>query len=219
VIDETSAVRIESVAVWINAFIPRDVIGMTLTLPAGPHAGKTALAGAIRVLTDQRAFSSDPGASARWHSRVVIDLRGAQPSLIVVQRCDWAVTCDRRGDVVCRARASTRDMTASMISGDPVIVRVEGRARHPCAQPLPALEELTFRGTVAYRRELRELALDLMIGLFPAFEGYAAINDGRPSILFRQAPPAGIAGTAAARGAHRRIRTVTDDRDGDGIFC
>ena len=59
---------------------------------------------------------------------------------------------------------------------------------------------------------VRELARELGVELFPAFEGYGAINDGPATILFRQAPPAGIAASPAARGAHRRIRTIVDSR-------
>src|SRR5205807_8447836 len=105
-----------------------------------------------------------------------------------------------------------RRMTASFVSVDPVLVRLECAASHPCPGVLPALEELEFRGTVVYRPNLGELSIDLMVGLFPAFEGYGAINDGPATILFRQAPPAGIAASPAARGAHRRIRTIVDSR-------
>jgi hypothetical protein len=80
-----------------------------------------------------------------------------------------------------------------------------------CPQVLPALEELEYRGTVTYRPSVPELSIDLMVGLFPASEGYGAINDGPATILFRQAPPAGIAASSSAAAARRRIRTVVDD--------
>jgi hypothetical protein len=205
-------VDIRSVAVWVNVFIPWDISGMTVTVPAGPHAGKTALDGTALLLTDQRAFSNNPKASSRMHSCVTIDLSGSEPCVTVTHRCDWAITCDREeGEVVCRARADTRRMTASLVSMDPVHVRLECAASHPCPGVLPALKELEYRGTVLYRRDSRALSIDLMVGLFPAFEGYGAINDGPAIVLFRQAPPAGIAASPSARGAHRRIRTVVDD--------
>ncbi len=209
-------ISVRSVAFWLNVFIPRDIVGLTVTVPTGPHAGKTALDGSARLLTDQRAFSSDPRASARMQSHITIDVSGSEPGVTVVQRADWAITCDREhGEVICRARATTRGMTADVIAMDPVRVRLECAARHPCPVALPALEELRFHGMVVYWPDARELSIDFMVGLFPAFEGYAAMNDGPPTILFRHAPPPGIAASPSARGAKRRIRTVVDDRDGD----
>lgn len=76
------------VTFWINAFIPRNVPGYTQRVPAGPHAGKTAvpLPGVARTwpgntfkdwdagyLTDQRDFSDAPAASVRMQSLVEVD--------------------------------------------------------------------------------------------------------------------------------------------------
>jgi len=206
------SVGIRSVAVWVNVFIPWDISGMTLTVPGGPHAGKTALDGSALLLTDQRAFFNNPQASSRMHSCVTIDLAGSGPTVTVTHRCDWAITCDREEcEVVCLARADTRRMTASVVSVDPVVVRLDCAASHPCPEVLPALEELEYRGTVTYRPSVQELSIDLMVGLFPAFEGYGSINDGPATILFRQAPPAGIAASPWANAARRRIRTVVND--------
>lgn len=74
---------------WINAFIPKTVPNYTITVPGGPHAGKTAipLPGAARLnplnlfknldagyLTDQRGFSTDPYASVRMQSIATVDV-------------------------------------------------------------------------------------------------------------------------------------------------
>ena len=39
------ATAVTSVKFWINAFIPRDIPGYTITVPAGPHQGKTMIPG------------------------------------------------------------------------------------------------------------------------------------------------------------------------------
>jgi len=211
-------VAVQFVAVWLNVFIPWDIPGITVRVPSGPHAGKTALDAHTLLLTDQRAFSDDPRASSRMHSCVTIDLAGSEPAVAATHRCDWMITCDReRGKVTCRARASTEQMVASVVSLDPVVVRLGCATRHPCPAPLPALEELAYRGTVILRPNIRELSIDFMVGLFPAFEGYAAIDGRRATILFRQAPPAGIVTSHAARGAQRRIRTLVVDREDDCV--
>src|SRR5215470_20228046 len=114
-------VAIRHVTFWLNAFVPRDVSGMTVTRPRGPHAGKTALEGRARLLTDQRAFSRDQDATSRMHTRVTIALQEPEPVVTVTHRADWAITCDREeGEVTCRARADIRRMTSSVLSLAPV---------------------------------------------------------------------------------------------------
>jgi hypothetical protein len=83
------------VTFWLNAFIPLNVTGYTRTLTAGPHSGKTAipLPGIARLwpgntfkdwdagyLSDQRGFSSVPGASCRMQSIVEVEMAG--PAMI-----------------------------------------------------------------------------------------------------------------------------------------
>jgi len=85
-----------SVIVWINAFIPKEVPGVTETIKQGENSGKTALPlpaaalahpfnflkqrdyteGNARLgyLTDQRGFSSDMGTSVRMQSNAKINL-------------------------------------------------------------------------------------------------------------------------------------------------
>lgn len=74
---------------WLNAFIPLNVVGYTVTIPAGVHAGKTAipLPGIARLwpgntlksldvgyLTDQRDFDNAFGASSRMTSMCEIEV-------------------------------------------------------------------------------------------------------------------------------------------------
>jgi hypothetical protein len=65
----------------------------------------------------------------------------------------------------------------------------------------------------------RSLAVDLKIGLFPAFEGYAFVNEGMPILVFRYAPPVGFGPGRVPPGANRPIRTFLVDQDSDGIFA
>jgi hypothetical protein len=96
------------VSFWLNAFIPRDVPGYTKTLPAGPHAGKTAipLPGISRAwpgipflvtgntfkdwnagyLTDQRGFNPSPTNNVRMQSLAKVELAGPEgPTLLAPQ--------------------------------------------------------------------------------------------------------------------------------------
>jgi hypothetical protein len=78
-----------TVGFWLNAFIPKTVFGYTVTIPTGPHLGKTAvpLPGIARTwpgnlfkdlnsgyLTDQRGFDNSVSASRRMQSWAEVEL-------------------------------------------------------------------------------------------------------------------------------------------------
>jgi hypothetical protein len=84
-----------ALTVWLNAFIPRTVVGYTEVLQAGPHAGKTAVPLPIIArlwpgntfedvycgyLTDQRGFDPAVGSSVRMQSWAEVEVLG--PALI-----------------------------------------------------------------------------------------------------------------------------------------
>src|SRR5215211_2981390 len=56
--------KIRTITVWLNAFIPGHVPGITYPVPAGPYAGKTMIYNPIPggdcFIGDQRDFSPDP---------------------------------------------------------------------------------------------------------------------------------------------------------------
>lgn len=200
-------------------FIPFDPPGAIVRVPDGPHAGKAALdIGSALLLTDQRAFSRDPRAASRMHSYVRLDLSAGEPVVTIAHRVDRTIACDRRtGAVVSESRASGRGMTAQVVSRDPVVVSLDCATVCPVPGVPAALRELAYRGTVTYRSADRALAVDLMVALFPATEGYGVVNEGAGVILFRQAPLP-IAATYTCLGALRRIRTSFATGDGSGFF-
>jgi hypothetical protein len=81
-----------TVTVWIDAFIPKDVPGYTQLITKGTNAGKTAVPlptlarlnplntfkdWSAGYLTDQRTFSTDPTSSVRMRSLAVVQLSPA----------------------------------------------------------------------------------------------------------------------------------------------
>jgi hypothetical protein len=69
--------EIKKIRIWLNAFIPRHVQGLTREVPTldPTMAGKTMFDTILGCgLTDQRSFSPDLKASSRMHSSAVIDL-------------------------------------------------------------------------------------------------------------------------------------------------
>src|SRR5829696_7973090 len=75
-IDGPSFAAVKGVKIWINAFIPHDVPGLTKPYPKDPKMsmlpGPTDFNDCF--LTDQRSFSSDPRAKSRMHSEVELDI-------------------------------------------------------------------------------------------------------------------------------------------------
>jgi hypothetical protein len=154
------------------------------------------------------------------HSAVTLAFNDPTPSMTQVHRCDFTTVCDGQdGEVKCQQKASTSGMKFTLVSVEPnVVIRMDCTASNPCAQVSRAFSDIDYKGTIEIGREARSIAIDLMIGLFPAFEAYAAINGGLGAILFHHAPPAGILAVRVPPGANRLIRSRLEDRDGDGIF-
>lgn len=192
----------------------------TTTLSEGPYKGLTALIGSSNFLTDQRNFSNNRRASSRMHSEARVDLTVVPAAMTQAHRCDKSAECDvRNGEVIREHRASTSKMNFTLTEAEPLLsLELSCKSANPRAQEVLEFTEIEYRGGVVIDVERRSIMIDLMICLFPAFEAYAAINDGAGEILFRHAPPPGILGLSLPEGAKRRIRSRLEDRDGDGIF-
>jgi hypothetical protein len=204
-------VSIHTITFWLNAFIPRDVVGATAMLHDGEYKGLTALSGPPCYLTDQRDFSNDPRARSRMHSLVEINLDG-EANLTQLHRCDDLIECDPvNGDLLRKARASTSKMSFRLVATVPIIlIRMECRYLDLLYRPGFGIDEIEYSGTIQIDPAACTIDIDLMICLFPGFEGYAAIDDCPSAILFRHAPPPGILGLGPPRGANRRIRSRLD---------
>ena len=198
---------------WLNAFIPRDVFGATTMLRRGEYKGLMALSGRPCYLTDQRNFSNDLCASSRMHSFVKVDLTTSQPVLTQQHRCDDLIQCDpATGEVLSKHRVGTSKMTFSLEATTPIIlIQMDCRYGESVRRDGHGINDIEYKGTIEIDPTARSIDIDLMICLFPAFEGYAAIDDGAGTVLFRHAPPAGILALGPPRGAKRRIRARLDD--------
>jgi hypothetical protein len=196
------------VTVWLNAFLPRDIFGLTAVLADGEYRGCTAIRTPPRYLTDQRSYSAHMGARSRMHSMATLDFAGREPALLQSHRCDPLVECDGDGAVLRRLSGSTAAMRFSLIAAAPaVMLRMECRFMPVGAAPWYRLDQIEYKGTIAIDRDTGSVAIDAMIGFFPAFEAYAVIDGGSPLPFFRHAPPPGILNIRTAPGATRRLRT------------
>jgi hypothetical protein len=153
-------------------------------------------------------------------SWVTVDFTKEPPTITQMHRCDFTTECDAKtGEVRCQRKASTRRMKCSLLAVEPqVVVRLDCLASNPGTSVTWAFGDIEYKGQLIIDPTMRSIAVDLQIGLFPAFEAYAAINGGMPVIVFRYAPPAGVGVGHVPAGANRPIRTLLVDHDGDGMW-
>jgi hypothetical protein len=214
-------IPIKSVTFWMDVFLPWSLPGATTVLQVGPYRGHSAITGPKQYcLTDQRGFSNVMTAKSRMHSAVTINFGDTTPVLTQQHRCDYTTECDRKtGEVTAREKASTANMQFRLVAIEPIVtIQMSCLTSNPCTSSAWAFGDIECKGTIFIDPTMRRIAVDLMTGTFPAFEGYAAINDGMGSILFRMMPPAGIKAMHVASGATRPIRAQLEDRDSDGVF-
>jgi hypothetical protein len=206
-------ILIHAISFWLNAFIPRDIFGATTMLLEGEYRGLTVLSAAPCYLTDQRNFSNEPRASSRMHSLFKVDLTTSTPVLTQQHRCDDLIECDpASGNVLKKQRVGTSKMKFSLESSTPtILIQMDCRYGDSIPGTDHGIGETEYKGTIEIDPAARSINVDMMICLFPAFEGYAAMNNGPGAILFRHAPPAGILSLGPPRGAKRRIRARLDD--------
>ena len=207
------SVPIRSITFWLNAFIPRDIAGATTVLREGEYKGLTAFSVAPCYLTDQRNFSNEMRAPSRMHSIAKVDLDDLKPVLTQWHRCDDLVECDPvSGEVLSRREGRASNMRFSVAATEPtIVIRMDCKYTDSVAPRAHGIDEIEYKGTIEINPTAGTIDIDLMICLFPAFEGYAAIEDHPGVILFRHAPPAGILTLGPPRGANRRIRSHWDN--------
>ena len=92
-----------SIKFWINAFIPRDLPGLTKAMPKGRYRGSTMIPGPTPIsdcfLTDQRSFSSQINAKSRMHSEFSLKLEGPRSVFTEWHNCDLHVNVIARREL------------------------------------------------------------------------------------------------------------------------
>jgi outer membrane protein OmpA-like peptidoglycan-associated protein len=201
-----------NLTVWINAFIPRDVPNYTITIPMGPHRGKTAVpcpwqatpanpnCGRLAYLTDQRGFSKAPSASVRMRSVAEISLvppglvrdKHETSGTIEVNKFLGLETCNQNANMS-KCRFSNFNVAHSMNPPGSYTISLDytGAASDPCVN---LAADIDYKGTIRIFcnpvRQSVEVSVSGFVDAFPAFEMYASLG-GTTHTLFTLAPPPG----------------------------
>jgi hypothetical protein len=185
--------------VWIKAFIPGTIAGVTKPVLAGPYSGGTMVDGPTPVsdcfTTDQRGFSSSVGAVARM-SHVVNVTDDGSGSFTSSQSKSASPTHEidcEDGEVECSKSAPTSAMKATVsavsggVFGKRAKIEFEDAASNPCFTGAPSID---VGGSVTIDFGARRIDINMLVDSFPAFEMYAKIDDTLVT-LFRLSPPPG----------------------------
>lgn len=196
--DHPHSDQIETIRLWLNAFIPDTAETVTDVPGNGEHGGKKMLPAPGPLsrcyLTDQRGFSSDVDAPARMHSDIEVDVLRSR---IIHQhhQCFETIEVDcETGEETCRKSADTDGMsfTDFEVSGDKhmITIKLQGSSKNPCLEvaSLKVSPNVDYVGTVTIELDpsghLATVAFDGRVEIYPAFEMYVRVNDEAPQALF-----------------------------------
>ncbi len=208
--------KIESIEVWINAFIPNNIPWLnTGMLTVGPYAGATALPGPLEnfFLDDQRRWSDDRNEKRyRMTSHISIDVNSGKYTItsdtgrtIEVDPGTGVVECDSSALSPSKLTEEIESlqfkvMNNSLTSGEngdrglDLTATVDGSAKNRCFTVSPHIDyQGTLHIVVANTSEgsTAGITFNGYIDEFPAFEMYASVNEEKPVALFQTFPAYG----------------------------
>jgi hypothetical protein len=238
---------VHSIKFWINAFVPAFIPGITVPVPgrggetmvpgppelgfsggAGAGLGKYSLTPLARApygfQTDGRVFSSDPKASSRMHSEVKVDTATGQQTVTQHHECGRTLVYSQTDGSILRSGFTDNRRMGFVVSKDIpgfVGLRMSCASSNPCVPASTRITDIEYSGDLEIDFAKRSILIKLFLDDFPAFEAYAAINDGPGVELFRRMPEkgtevsalVGFAGIAAeaSRKEHRQLVDTDDD--------
>lgn len=211
------------VKIWINAFIPEEMDGLTEIVPLGEYTGKTMIRGPVSVvndcfLTDQRGFSDDSDASSRMHSLVEIEC--TEPSLVEENhRSDPTIEIDcEDGDEECKSSSSVsrlriEEFSSSFVeSATQIEFKFVGEGSNSCFTWAPDIDWEISVIVNYYPNDKIIIEVDGEIDEFPAFEMYAQVNNGFTVDLFQEEPEVGNSPGNLLGWANRSVKAQEEIR-------
>jgi hypothetical protein len=191
---------IRTVKLWIKAFVPGNYERACPVPGTGAHAGKTMIHNMWLVnrwfLTDQRGFSGDIHADARMHSEIEIDVAKGRETYQFHHCYDTIEVDPERGFEKCRAQGDTSNMRFYdfEVSSDRMryAVKLNAGSKNPCVKigALNIAPSIDYLGTITLQVMSDDLGKAIVtftgkVEKYPAFEMYAAANNGAPQAVFQ----------------------------------
>jgi hypothetical protein len=187
------------IKVWLNAFIPKDIAG--LTVPAPSNFPDQTLIPLVPILidytlfgfmTDQRSFSNNPGASYRSHNEIVLETDG---NIVAVNSTSHLAGVTTLVDRILGTSVSLTGSIDASFLGVNTENGIFTARLISSAQPglyawanlyeVPAIDVI---GKMTINFNTRTASFSGLTDSFPAYEMYLSYNDG-PGIAICQKQP------------------------------
>jgi len=201
---------VQTVGLWLNAFIPGEVPGLTRVMDVGPYAGLSVVPTPVLpdflgcFLTDQRSFSDLEGSGCGSHpsSRITamctVDVLSQTITSQSMFSCGTTHLDCSSGEVMCSqvAEVNGEGFVVTNASRAGMSLRLRGWGHDPCinapAELVPDIDfavhfDLSFEDSGAVR-----ISADGAVEVFPAFEIYAMADNGSAVLLFDHFPDPGM---------------------------
>jgi hypothetical protein len=192
-----SAAAEDKIHVWIRAFIPKQIEGnptYMVPIPGRPGQSMISSPGLFRsnkfFATDHRFFDSSPDASSRLATEFVLVIDGSSVRIEKAGGRPFHRTSPTQRLTLDGSKVEAETKTADLkiaAMGQPMsgngMVQIAGQAA--AANPFLPAPWIDYSFDLIYKPALRELLAKVNIGAFPAFEGYASFNGGKPVTLFK----------------------------------
>lgn len=182
----------ETVQVVVRTFIPKEhptKEGYVLPVPNQtdkfmlPDAPVGACFG-----TDNRGFSKDKAASARFGGVITFDTDDITATISETTGTTTEYNCTT-GDVICTKISGSGGVSGSAKqAGDVISFDYVGEASNPCLTVSPDIE---FSGTVSLDLNQRTVSIDGKVDVFPSFEALFIKPDGSVEVLYQEDPANG----------------------------
>lgn len=191
------------IKVWMNAFIPKDIPGLTFPAPINfrdqtlmPMLNILPRQEVYGLMTDQRSFSNDPQASYRAHNEIVLETDGhIVAEISQFHDAGWTTIVDRtsgddsgplKGSIV--ASFNDRHTENGVFSA-----RLQGSAEPGLyawtnLRPVPAID---YVGRMIVDFNTRTVSFSGLTDAFPAYEMDLSYNDGTGMLICQKLPEPG----------------------------
>lgn len=200
-----------TIKIWVNAFIPSNVPGVTYPLPQGGTVVLDPADGTIAYGTNNRGFSSNIHAQSKMHSEVLLS-RTTQGQWNLTSQWSNSDPVNHYsypdGRLVETRRANVNNCRWQIggVVADPVAgiafrpgVGQQGVSFHcqvsnPHLRPGPTANAGAVDADLSFAidERLEKLSVNGVVDDFPAFEIYAAFNNGAPVKLLQAFPRPGM---------------------------
>lgn len=183
----------ETIQIVVRTFIPKEHPSKPgYMLPVPGDTSKTMLPDAPLTAqcfgTDNRSFSTEVSASARFGGLILFDTSTGDATFSETTGITNEYDC-HTGTLVCTKVAGVGGFSGiAGQSGNAITFDYSGEASNPCLTLAPDIE---FSGTVTVDTISKTVSIDGKVDVFPSFEAFVVLEDGIHKPLYNMDPKSG----------------------------